>query len=102
MPHALNRSAQALAGAFCLLLLPACNSGPAAWWKSINKKAAELNSVDARYVALTAAHEKLKEEHYRLEQEYMNLRAQIESQEMANINLASTGSAMGRAPSSIG
>jgi TolA-binding protein len=84
-----------------LLLLPGCSQSPATWWGSLNKKARELQALEAHHEALLHEHEKLKRDYYRLEADYMDLRAKVDSAAAGKRNLKHTGTLTGRAPSSI-
>ncbi len=98
VPHFLFTAAKF---AVFLVLLSSCSQDPIAWWKKVNHKAAVMAEAEAKYEALKIAHEQLREAHLRLEQEYMNLRAQVDSKELAKLSLNATGSVAGRAPASI-
>jgi hypothetical protein len=88
-----------------LLLLSAClvlsACSPVAWWKSVNEKAEELTTLQARYEALEKEHEELKLQHFRLESDYAELQAKVETKELAHANLQATGSLTGRRPAAI-
>jgi|GEM_PF-5244960 len=84
-----------------LLSLSACSQSPRAWWVSLNKKAKELNQLEASHHALAQEHARLQRNYYRLEADYMELRAKVESSEKGEHNLKATGSLTGRVPSSI-
>ncbi len=87
----------------CLALasLSGCGQSPSVWWNALNDKAKHLRTIEANYVALEAEHEQLKKDYYRLENEFVDLRAKLESHEIGDRNLKSTGSLTGRSLSSI-
>lgn len=85
----------------CLLLLSSCSQSPTAWWKSLNKKAHDLQQLEASHRALTLEHEKLRRDYFRLEADYMEMRAKVESVRAGDHNLKATGTLTGRTPSSI-
>lgn len=88
------------------LMLTACvlmtSCSPVAWWKSVNNKAKELASLEARHQALEKEYQHLKERHFQLENEFAELKASVESKELSRVNLSATGSVTGRHPASIG
>lgn len=84
-----------------LPLLTACSQSPSAWWRSVNKKAEEMRKLEANHHALTLEHEELKRSYFRLEADYMEMRAKVESVKAGDLNLKATGTLMGRVPSSI-
>lgn len=85
---------------FSLILLTGCTN-PVAWWKSVNTKAKHLASLEARHEALEQAYERLQREHYELEHSFAELQAKVQSEDLAKVNLAATGSLTGRHPASI-
>ncbi|MGE3262628.1 MAG: tol-pal system YbgF family protein [Bacteriovoracia bacterium] len=86
---------------FAFSLCTGCTANPMQWWASINAKAQHLASVEAKYEALVVEHERLEKEYFQLEHEHSSLTAQVQSKELAGLNLAATGSALGRNPASI-
>lgn len=74
---------------------------PIEWWGSINAKAKELKTLEAKYVVLEEEHERLKKDYYRLEHSYMDLKANVDGNEAGELNLKVTGSLTGRTPASI-
>lgn len=85
----------------CLLALPGCNANPFAWWKQVNEKASHLLTLEARHEALQKEFEKVKAERFKLEQELAEIRSEMESRDLARLNLEATGSQAGRRLASI-
>ncbi|MCO5144218.1 MAG: hypothetical protein M9962_14105 [Oligoflexia bacterium] len=85
----------------CLAVLSACSKSPLSQWKSANKKAKHLMSLEAKYVALEHEHERLKKDYFKLEKEYASLLAETRSKETATQNFALTGDKEGRSLASI-
>lgn len=83
------------------LLATGCSKNPLHWWASINEKARHLASVEAKYQALLAEHERLEKDYFQLEHEHAALTAKVQSKELSTLNLAATGSTHGRNPASI-
>lgn len=87
------------------ILLTACvlltSCSPVAWWKSLNGKAKELATLEARHQALEKEYKLLKEKHFQLENDYAELKAGVESKELSRLNLSATGSVTGRRLASI-
>jgi outer membrane murein-binding lipoprotein Lpp len=86
---------------FTLLAFSGCESNPVAWWAKVNKKASHILTLEARHEALVREFELLKKEKYRLEDELAELKSQVESRDLAKLNLEATGSATGRRPAAI-
>lgn len=86
---------------FCALALHGCEANPFAWWAKVNAKAHHLITLEARHEVLAKEHEKLKSENLRLEDELAELKSQVESRDLAKLNLEATGSPTGRRPASI-
>ena len=84
-----------------LLALQGCSVNPFTWWKSVNHKAEELATLEARHEILSRKYESLKREHYRLEQLHAELKAEIMSRDLAQLKLEETGSPSGRNLASI-
>jgi tetratricopeptide (TPR) repeat protein len=82
-------------------LISGCTKNPVQWWSSINEKVKHIATVEAKYEALLAEHERLEKEYFQLEHEHAALMAQVNSKELAHSNLAATGSPLGRNPASI-
>ena len=90
--------------AFFLLLLStlsSCSQGPFAWWESLNEKAEHLQKIEASHRVLLAENERLKEQYLRLERDYLELKAETDSNDSAELSLRSAGTLTGRVPSSI-
>lgn len=82
-------------------LLSGCSQGPVAWWHSVNHKAEHLRKIEASHKVIVAENERLKEQYLRLERDYLELKAQMESTHTAELSLKATGTLTGRTPSSI-
>jgi len=84
-----------------LVALSACSQSPAHWWESLNAKAEHLKKIEASHHVLLAENERLKQDFFRLEREYLELKSKMASTEVADLNLRATGTLTGRALSSI-
>lgn len=82
------------------LALPACTQSPVGWWASVNQKAEQLSTLQARYDALEKSYAQLREKNYRQGSELEDLKARLANQELAGLTLGATGEA-GRFPASV-